>query len=94
MTKMIKEITDSKRTWSCMDAAYSRFIQGQRNGWLYREKGGEIEKIKATIFFCFLGICYISNILVSYSAAQTRKSISLCENYLKITGRIQSICFR
>lgn len=73
---MIKEITDSKRTW-VMYGCCSRFIQGQRNGWLYREKGGEIEKIKTTIFFCFLGICYIFNILVSYSAAQTRKSISL-----------------
>lgn len=51
---MIKEITDSKRTW-VMYGCCSRIIQGQRNGWLYREKGGEIEKIKAKYFLLFSG---------------------------------------
>ena len=53
MTKMTKEIIDSKRTWVIYGCC-SSFIQGQRHGWLYREKGGEMEKIKATVFFCLL----------------------------------------
>lgn len=60
----------------------------------FTEKGGEIEKIfKATIFFCFLGICYIFNILV-HTLLRKQGRASLYENYLEITGRIQSICFR
>lgn len=39
MTKMIKEITDSKRTWSCMDAAQDSFKDKEMAGFTERKEG-------------------------------------------------------
>lgn len=73
---MIKEITDSKEDL-VMYGCCPRFIQGQSEMAGFTEKGGEIEKIKATIFFLFSEYVTFSTYWFHTLLRKTRKSISL-----------------